>query len=84
MDTSLAALDYHESVGGELTPSHILNPEGDATWNYGDREMLDKKIAQSEKNLDKLFDEYYAGDNRSGTIGMVTLENMMESLTAEE
>ena len=82
LDTSLAALDYHESIGGELGPAHMMNPE--EGWNYGDREMLDKKIAQSEKNLDKLFNEYYAGDNRSATIGMVTLENMMESLTAEE
>jgi hypothetical protein len=82
LDTSLAALDYHESIGGELGPAHMMSPE--EGWNYGDREMLDKKIAQSEKNLDKLYETYYEGENRDPTIGLVTLENMMESLTAEE
>jgi len=75
-------LDYHEKIGGELTPSHILNPE--EGWNYGDREMLNKKIAESEQNLEKLYNTYYEGENRDPTIGLVTLENMMESLTAEE
>ena len=82
LDTQLAYLDYHESIGGELTPSHIMNPE--EGWNYGDREMLNKRIAESEQNLEKLYNEYYAGENRDPTIGLVTLENMMESLTAEE
>jgi len=82
LDTSLAYLDYHEKIGGELTPSHILNPE--EGWNYGDREMLNKKIAESEQNLEKLYNTYYEGENRDPTIGLVTLENMMESLTAEE
>ena len=82
LDTSLAALDYHESIGGELGPAHRMNPE--EGWNYGDREMLNKRIAESEQNLEKLYNEYYAGENRDPTIGLVTLENMMESLTAEE
>jgi len=82
LDTSLAALDYHESIGGELGPAHMMNPE--EGWNYGDREMLNKRIAKSEKNLDNLYNAYYAGENRDPTLGMVTLENMMESLTAEE
>ena len=84
LDTSLAILDRNEELGGELTPSHILNPQGDAGWNYGDREMLNEKIAESEQNLENFYNAYYEGENKDPTIGLVTLENMMESLTAEE
>ena len=82
LDTSLAYLDYSKDIGGELSPSHILNPE--EGYKYGDRERLTKGIAESEQNLEKLYNEYYAGENKDPTIGLVTLENMMESLAAEE
>ena len=82
LDTSLAYLDHSKDIGGELTPSHILNPE--EGYKYGDRERLTKGIAESKQNLEKLYNTYYEGENRDPTIGLVTLENMMESLTAEE
>jgi len=83
LDTQLAYLDHYENIGGELSPSK-LGYAGQEGYKYGDRERIIKGIAESEQNLEKLYNEYYTGDNRSATIGMVTLENMMESLTAEE
>ena len=82
LDTQLAYLEHAQDIGGELTPSHILNPE--EGYNYGEKERIMKAIEDSSQNLEKLYDEYYSGDNRSATIGMTTLQNMMESLTAEE
>ena len=83
LDRKLAEVEYvQEDLGAELTPSHILNPA--YGHEFGTEERLHKKIAESEKKLKKLADTYYEGENRDPTMGLLTLENMMESLTAEE
>ena len=83
LDTQLAYLEHYEDIGGEISPSK-LGYAGQEGYKYGEKERIMKAIEDSEQNLEKLYNEYYAGDNRSATIGMTTLQNMMESLTAEE
>ena len=83
LDTQLAYLEHYEDIGGEISPSK-LGYAGQEGYKYGEKERIMKAIEDSSQSLEKLYEEYYAGDNRSATIGMTTLQNMMESLTAEE
>ena len=83
LDTQLAYLEHYEDIGGEISPSK-LGYAGQEGYKYGEKERIMKAIEDSSQNLENLYNEYYSGDNRSATIGLTTLENMMESLTAEE
>ena len=83
----LTSLDWklanYKSIEDDLiSPMSEKNPAYGSEFEIIDN--LNSQIKDSEQNLEKLYNEYYAGDNRSATIGMTTLQNMMESLTAEE